>query len=674
MAGRIPQSFIDDLLSRINIVDVVDSRVRLKKAGKNHSACCPFHNEKTPSFTVSSDKQFYYCFGCGAKGNALGFVMEFDNIDFPEAVDNLAGTLGMEVPKEEISPHQQQKQQERISLYDLSGSASEFYQQQLRFHDNRQAPVEYLKKRGLSGKAAKFFQIGYAPPGWDNLKSALGNDEEKLQGLVDAGLVIEKDTGKSYDRFRNRVIYPIRDLRGRTIGFGARTLGDDKPKYLNSPETAIFNKGFELYGLYECRQIRQTLKRFLVVEGYMDVVALHEFGIHYAVATLGTATSDTHLNKLFKIAPEIVFCFDGDEAGRRAAKRGLDLVLPILEDGQQIRFMFLPEGEDPDSMVRKEGKDGFEQRMNNAQGVSEFLLTTLKQDIDDPSSIDGRARLAKLAAPLLQQVPGKVLQTLFWQALAEDTQIDVEQIKSLAITEEVKPLDNTPAPSARAETREHQHAPQMETSIGDVHGDYSYAPEYDHQEDQYQEDGDYHQDSIPTIASNEPPLVKQAIALVLHAPHIIQTFGDLGFLQEFTGPNSQLLQRLISLLQASPQKQTLDALSLLATDADYQIYKELAEQHNKSEGHLSQEQVANDCLGQLRMKGAMQIKVRLIKSSVSLGGFKNIPEQDQQLFHWATNMLELDILNQKILKMGGKVEDLSEQDQVKYRQLTTPNA
>ena len=465
MAGRIPQSFIDDLLSRINIVDVVDNRVRLKKAGKNHSACCPFHNEKTPSFTVSSDKQFYYCFGCGAKGNALGFVMEFDNIDFPEAVDILAGTLGMEVPKEEISPHQQQKQQERISLYELSGSASEFYQQQLRFHDNRQAPIEYLKKRGLSGKAAKFFQIGYAPPGWDNLKSTLAGDDEKLQGLKDAGLIIEKDNGKTYDRFRNRVIYPIRDLRGRTIAFGARTLGDDKPKYLNSPETPIFNKGHELYGLYECRQIRQTLKRFLVVEGYMDVVALHEFGIHYAVATLGTATSDIHLNKLFKIAPEIVFCFDGDEAGRRAAKRGLDLVLPILEDGQQIRFMFLPEGEDPDSMVRKEGKEGFEQRMNNAQGVREFLLATLKQDIDDPSSIDGRARLAKLAAPLLQQVPGKVLQTLFWQALAEDTQIDVEQIKSLAITEEAKPIDNSPPAKPRAKDREYQYTAPSEASI-----------------------------------------------------------------------------------------------------------------------------------------------------------------------------------------------------------------
>ena len=678
MAGRIPQSFIDDLLSRINIVDVVDSRVRLKKAGKNHSACCPFHNEKTPSFTVSSDKQFYYCFGCGAKGNALGFVMEFDNIDFPEAVDNLAGTLGMEVPKEEISPHQQQKQQERLSLYDLSGSASEFYQQQLRFHENRKAPIDYLKKRGLSGKAAKFFNIGYAPPGWDNLKNTLAgkNDDsdEKLQGLKDAGLVIEKDNGRTYDRFRNRVIYPIRDLRGRTIGFGARTLGDDKPKYLNSPETPIFNKGHELYGLYECRQIRQTLKRFLVVEGYMDVVALHEFGIHYAVATLGTATSDTHLNKLFKIAPEIVFCFDGDEAGRRAAKRGLDLVLPILEDGQQIRFMFLPEGEDPDSMVRKEGKDGFEQRMSNAQGISEFLLATLKQDIDDPASIDGRARLAKLAAPLLQQIPGKVLQTLFWQALADDTQIEVEQIKSLAVTEEIKPLDNSPAPQPPTPERQNNQVAHPHISESDYEH-YAHNSDDNYQDNgDYQHQPDYDQEAPQQQAIKEHPLVKQAIALVLHAPHIIQSFGDLSFLQEFSGHNSQLLQKLVSLLQASPQKQTLDALILLATDADYQTYKALAEQHNKNEGHLSQEQVANDCLGQLRIKGAKQIKLRLIAKSVSSGGFKKLPESDQQLFHWATNLLELDILNQKLLKLGGKVEDLSEQDQVKYRQLTTPGA
>jgi len=663
MAGRIPQSFIEDLLSRVNIVDVVDSRVRLKKAGKNHSACCPFHNEKTPSFTVASDKQFYYCFGCGAKGNAIGFVMEFDNIDFPEAVETLAGTVAMEVPKEEISPQQQKKQQERLSLYDLSGSAAEFYSQQLRFHENRQAPVSYLKKRGLSGKAAKFFNIGYAPPGWDNLKKALGGenggDDEKMQGLKDAGLMIEKDNGSTYDRFRNRVIYPIRDLRGRTIGFGARTLGDDKPKYLNSPETPIFNKGNELYGLYECRQIRQTLKRFLVVEGYMDVVALHEFGIHYAVATLGTATSETHLHKLFKIAPEIVFCFDGDEAGRRAAKRGLDLVLPILEDGQQIRFLFLPEGEDPDSMVRKEGKDGFEIRMKNALGISEFLLSTLKQDIDDPGSLDGRARLAKLASPLLQQIPGKVLQTLFWQALADDTKIEIEQLKSLAISEPKtaiapQPPENIPQQS--------QPQASFDPYAGQPYPEYD---EYGHDDmENYQHDTP----SAP-VEAKEHPLIKQAIALILHAPHVIPSFGDMAFLQEFSGHYSQLLQRLSQVLTATPVQQTLDALSLLATDPDYQSYKQITESYNQTQGHLSQEQVANDCLSQLRLKAAKQMKSRVIKKSTTTGGFKQLPQEDQQLFKWASELLELDILNQKLIKVGGKVDLLSPQDQEKLRQL-----
>ncbi|MEY8247742.1 MAG: DNA primase [Bermanella sp.] len=665
MAGRIPQPFIDDLLSRVNIVDVVDSRVRLKKAGKNHSACCPFHNEKTPSFTVSSDKQFYYCFGCGAKGNAIGFVMEFDNIDFPEAVDTLAGTVAMTVPKEEISPQQQQQQQERLSLYDLSNSAAEFYSQQLRFHESRQAPVSYLKKRGLSGKAAKFFNIGYAPPGWDNLKSALGGENgaepEKLQGLKDAGLMIENDQGRRYDRFRNRVIYPIRDLRGRTIGFGARTLGDDKPKYLNSPETPIFNKGHELYGLYECRQIRQTLSRFLVVEGYMDVVALHEFGIHYAVATLGTATSETHLHKLFKIAPEIVFCFDGDEAGRRAAKRGLDLVLPILEDGQQIRFLFLPEGEDPDSMVRKEGKAGFEQRMKHALGISEFLLNSLKQDIDDPNSLDGRARLAKLAAPLLQQIPGKVLQALFWQALADATQIDSEQLKSLAISEPKiamdQPPEHTPPPASLNTYPDQPYPDYEERDYGDDYG----AMQHE-------------QTANAPAAVKEHPLIRQAIALILHAPQVIPTFGELTFLQEFSGPHSLLLQRLVHILSASPVQQTLDALSLLATDADYQHYKQITETYNQTQGHLSQQQVANDCLNQLRIKAAKLMKSRIIKQSTTSGGFKHLPQQEQQLFKWASELLELDVLQQKLIRVGGKADQLNPKDQERLRQLDGQNS
>lgn len=659
MAGRIPQNFIDDLLSRVNIVDVVDARIRLKKAGKNHSACCPFHSEKTPSFTVSSDKQFYYCFGCGAKGNAIGFVMEYDHIEFPEAVELLAGTVGLEVPKEESTPFQQQQQKERANHYDLMSSASEFYQQQLRFHPEKDAPVSYLKKRGLSGKAAKFFGIGFAPPGWDNLKGTLGTDEDKLKALIDTGMVIHNDNGRTYDRFRNRVVFPIRDVRGRTIGFGARTLGDDKPKYLNSPETSIFNKGHELYGLYECRQIRQPLKRFVVVEGYMDVVALHEFGIHYAVATLGTATSTTHLEKLFKIAPEVVFCFDGDAAGRKAAKRGLELVLPVLEDGQQIRFMFLPEGEDPDTVVRKEGKDGFEQRLHHAQGISEFLLNTLKQDIDDSDSLEGRARLAKLAAPMIQQIPGTALKSLFWQALSEATQLDTSDLKDMGQAEENIQL-------MREQQREQQiQSSQQVAAQPSAHYESIESYGYDEYEHGYQE-----QTSVDSSQVSEHPLIKQAIALVLHAPHVVQTFGDLDFLLTYQGHYSQLLRNLIRQLQASPQQTLLDALSLLATDEHYQEYKDLTEHHNRQQGHLSQEQVAADCLSQLRLKAAKQLKANLIRQAASKGGFKQLSLEDQQMYQWANAIEELNLLHTKLIKAGGKLDMLSPQEQEKYRQLT----
>ena len=302
MAGRIPQSFIDELLARLDVIDVVDSRVKLKKTGKNYSACCPFHNENTPSFTVSPDKQFYYCFGCGASGTALKFVMEYDGLSFPDAVEKLASQAGLEVPKEQIS-HDARQEQQHQGLFKRMEAASQYFEQMLRQHEQRGRAVDYLKNRGLSGKAAKFFGIGYAPPGWDGLQTELGTDKEALRELVTCGMLIEKEDGRTYDRFRDRIMFPIRDARGRFIAFGGRVLGDEKPKYLNSPETPIFQKGRELYGLYEARKIRQKLTRFIIVEGYMDVVALAEYGIHYAVATLGTATSEHHLRRLFKIVP-----------------------------------------------------------------------------------------------------------------------------------------------------------------------------------------------------------------------------------------------------------------------------------------------------------------------------------------------------------------------------------
>ncbi len=644
MAGRIPESFIDELLSRTNIVDVVDGRVRLKKAGKNYHACCPFHNEKTPSFTVSLDKQFYYCFGCGAKGNALGFVMEFDNVDFPEAIETLAGALGMEVPREETSPFQQQQQKAKVSLYELMEAADTFYQQQLRFHQDKQAPVEYLKNRGLSGKAAKYFHIGYAPAGWDNLKAALGTDEEKTQGLIDAGMLIQKDGGGTYDRFRNRIVFPIRDLRGRTIAFGARTLGDDKPKYLNSPETPIFNKGHELYGLYECRQIRQTLKRFLVVEGYMDVVALHQFGIHYAVATLGTATSDTHLKKLFKIAPEVVFCFDGDSAGQRAAKRALEIVLPILEDGQQIRFLFLPDGEDPDSLVRKEGKDGFELRMKHALPVSDFLLNTLKEDIDHPESLDGRARLASLAAPRIAGIPGVALKSLFWQALAEATHLSTDELKGLA-KDATSPHETLPSNTL-------SHQPPSAPSL--------------------YEDASAHK-SEPAEGLDEPVriqdtvLVQTTIGLILHAPTIIQPTGDYRYLAQLSGTYGRLLHKLVHQLQQHEQSELLGVITSLGTDPDLEHYKYLASQTNQQKGHLQLEQEARDALRHLRELVRKHDAQRSRQSLQQLGAHvrsKDIP--DSILI--PLKRKELSVLEDKIQKAGG-LEHLPPREQAKFHEL-----
>ena len=418
MAGRIPQSFIDELLARVDVVDVVDSRVKLKKTGKNYSACCPFHNENTPSFTVSPDKQFYYCFGCGASGPALRFVMEFDGLSFPDAVEKLADQMNMAVPREAASQREVQQEQEHQSLFKRMEAASQFFERQLREHDKRDRAIQYLKGRGLSGKAAKFFGIGYAPPGWDNLQEALGTDKTAVRELVTSGMLIEKDDGRTYDRFRDRIMFPIRDARGRYIAFGGRVLGDEKPKYLNSPETPIFQKNRELYGLYEARKIRQKLTRFVIVEGYMDVVALAEFGIHYAVATLGTATSEHHLRRLFKIVPEVIFCFDGDDAGRTAAARAMETALPVLSDGVQARFLFLPDGEDPDTLVRQEGRDGFEKRLNESLHLPEFLFEQLKQQVDF-DTLDGKARLDKMAAPLIGKLPKGTLRSLMEKRLED---------------------------------------------------------------------------------------------------------------------------------------------------------------------------------------------------------------------------------------------------------------
>ncbi len=346
MAGLIPQSFIDDLLNRTDIVDVVSSRVQLKKAGKNYTACCPFHKEKTPSFSVSPDKQFYYCFGCGAGGNALGFIMDHDNWTSPGRRRPGQGRRHGSASRTERKG-QKPRQPTDSPLYPLLTAAAEFYRQALKSHPSRKAAVDYLKGRGLSGEIARDFGLGFAPPGWDNLYKHLSSDSLQQKVMIDAGLLIENaETGKRYDRFRDRVMFPIRDSRGRVIAFGGRVLGDDKPKYLNSPETPVFHKGQELYGLFEARKFNRNLDEIIVVEGYMDVIALAQQGLRNAVATLGTATSEEHLKRLFRVVPNVLFCFDGDQAGRNAAWRALEATLSNLQDGRRARFLFLPEGED----------------------------------------------------------------------------------------------------------------------------------------------------------------------------------------------------------------------------------------------------------------------------------------------------------------------------------------
>ncbi|MGP2769967.1 DNA primase [Serratia marcescens] len=428
MAGRIPRVFINDLLARTDIVDLIDARVKLKKQGKNYHACCPFHHEKTPSFTVNGEKQFYHCFGCGAHGNAVDFLMNYDRLEFVETIEELATMHGLEVPYEAGTGPTQIERHQRQSLYQLMEQLSAFYQQSLQ--QSSGAPARsYLQQRGLSDDVIRHFAIGFAPVGWDNALKRFGRDADSRRALNDAGMLVTNDQGRSYDRFRERVMFPIRDKRGRVIAFGGRVLGDGMPKYLNSPETEVFHKGRQLYGLYEAQQNHPTLQRLLVVEGYMDVVALAQFGIDYAVASLGTSTTAEHIQLLFRATDNVVCCYDGDRAGREAAWRALETALPYLNDGRQLRFMFLPDGEDPDTLVRKEGKEAFEQRMEQAQPLSTFLFESLLPQVD-LSSPDGRAKLSTLALPLITQVPGETLRLYLRQELGnklgllDDSQLD----------------------------------------------------------------------------------------------------------------------------------------------------------------------------------------------------------------------------------------------------------
>ncbi|WP_295446505.1 DNA primase [uncultured Thiodictyon sp.] len=425
MAGRIPPQFIDDLLARTDIVELIGGRIQLRKGGKDFQARCPFHDEKSPSFTVSPEKQFYHCFGCGAHGTAIGFLMEYDRLGFREAIEDLARRAGLEVPTEGAPAP---AGPDHAPLYAVLEQAAQLYRRQLREHPQAPQAVEYLKSRGLSGEIAARYGVGFAPSGWDFLLSRLGADPAGRERLAQAGLITEQD-GKRYDRFRDRIMFPIRDRRGRVIGFGARVLGDAKPKYLNSPETPVFHKGRELYGLYEVAQTRRKPERVLVVEGYLDVIALAQFGIDYAVATLGTATTADHLQVLLRSAPELVFCFDGDRAGRGAAWKALEAALPLATGNQSLRFLFLPDGEDPDTLVRAEGQAAFEQRVKSATPLSTFLFDQLKDTVGDMISGDGRARLVALAEPLIEKVPVGIYRNMLNGQLAELAKLSPEPLR-----------------------------------------------------------------------------------------------------------------------------------------------------------------------------------------------------------------------------------------------------
>ena len=422
MAGRIPQAFINSLIERADIVSVIGTRVELKRAGKSLKGLCPFHDEKTPSFNVDPDKQLYHCFGCGVGGTALTFLREYERLDFVEAVETLAAAMGVEVPRE-----RGREPPRDTGLYDVLADADRTYQGWLRRHATAHRATDYLKRRGLGGVVARDFGIGFAPQGWEAIKTALSN--VGVERLIDAGLLIRNDNGRIYDRFRDRVMFPIRDTRGRVVGFGGRVLGDEQPKYLNSPETDVFHKGQELYGLYEARRASRNLDSAIVVEGYMDVVGLAQHGVGGGVATLGTAIGEAHFRKLYRHTHDVVCCFDGDAAGRQAAWKAVLAAFPALSEGRQLRFILLPDGEDPDSIVAREGAERFDQRVREAVPVAEYYFGELERGLN-MERIGDRARLCDLALPDIATLPGGMFRRMMVERLAQTAKVDAPHLEA----------------------------------------------------------------------------------------------------------------------------------------------------------------------------------------------------------------------------------------------------
>ena len=521
MSTRIPQAFIDELTARADIVEIIGARVQLKKAGKIYKGLCPFHEEKTPSFTVEPSKGFYHCFGCGAHDTAIGFLMNYDNLGFVEAVEELADKLGLEMPTPEVSSDPDRD--DKYNLFRILGEADQIYRKALR---ENQAAIKYLQKRGIDGAAAGRFAIGYAPEGWDTVLKALAQNEEQVDALIKAGLVIENEAGRRYDRFRDRVMFPIRDQRGRVIGFGGRVLDKGEPKYMNSPETPVFHKGRALYGLHEARQHPGRAREIVVVEGYLDVVSLAQHGIEPAVATLGTATTTDHIRQLTRLSDRVIFCFDGDRAGRAAAWRAAENALPHAGGQVELVFLLMPEGEDPDSLVRLKGAEAFKKLLSDALPLSSFLVGELVAQVE-LGNVDGRSKLAALAKPVLGKISEGVYRELLVGQLAEKIGITQDRFEALVLAEKTQPLPTKLAPSIK-------------------HG--------------------------------RPSLVRQAIGLLLHFPGTASQIGPVEGLEKVNQPGIGLLIRILEIARDNPQINTGGLLERFREDPNGRHLGELAKE------------------------------------------------------------------------------------------------
>ena len=519
MAGRIPKSFIDELIGRADIVEVVGARVTLKRAGSNYKGLCPFHGEKTPSFTVSPSKGFYHCFGCSAHGTAIGFLMAYDNLEFPEAVEALAEMMSLEVPRE--STGAPERKDDNDELYALLREADQIYRAALRSSDKA---IAYLKKRGVDGPTAGRFGIGYAPDAWDTLLRELGTSDARIAKLTQAGLVVTNDSGRRYDRFRDRIMFPIRNApRGQIIGFGGRVLDSGEPKYLNSPETPIFRKGHELYGLYEARQNPGRPKQIIVTEGYLDVASLVQHGIEHAVATLGTATTPENLRRLTRLTDRILFCFDGDRAGRTAAWRALENALPYGGGTLELKFLLLPEGDDPDSFVRTKGPDAFRALAEKAAPLSDFLVAELSTRVDF-GSVDGRSRFQAIAKPLLKRLPEGTYRAAVMDAFAAALRLAPDVLDSL-MSDEKEP--------ARVPSRGVQAGGKRKT------------------------------------------VVQKVINLALHYPGAAARTADAQRLASLNQPGTDLLRRVFAAASKIADSSTARVLETLRDDPDFQYLERI---------------------------------------------------------------------------------------------------